>query len=63
MNDETIPNEYFVMQVQYWVGESYKYPLDLKAQRRCLENAKSSLDCVIERIKSIEKELKPLTLE
>ena len=62
MELETVPNEYFVMQIQHWVEESYRYPLNLKAQRRCLENAKSSLDCVIERIISIEKEIKPLTL-
>ena len=62
MELETIPNEYFVMQVQHWIKESYKYPLNLKAQRRCLENAKNSLDCVIERIISIEEDAKPCSL-
>jgi len=45
---------YCVARAKHWIDEAYKYGFDLKASRRCLENAKSHLYYAIENMKSIE---------
>jgi hypothetical protein len=41
-----------------WIDEAYKYGFDLKAFRRCCENAKNNLEYIIDVTKEIEKEEK-----
>lgn len=43
-----------LQKAKYWIDESYKYPMNEKAVRRCCENAKSHLTYVLEILSGIE---------
>jgi len=54
MSDE-LKTQMMVDRASSWIKEAYAYPMNIKAQRRCLENAVVSLKYVIELMKHIEQ--------